>query len=252
MDILNSQPTKTKQAREQIVGVEYGNDLQRVIFSELGTLADPNTEDVFFRKFIDKELMQYEMGGKEPVGRGPIVILIDESGSMSGARNELARAICVAMVQIARKENRKISVIGFNARITTIHSFHSGICQLGIRGNDCEQIDYGNAITDLATRFAGGGTKFDPAIKKALDSGVEEDRADLIMLTDGCANIDVNVLSRLDKAKENGLRVFSILFNSHLTESIKKLSTQVISLKEMTIEAAEEGCANIMHEAKKK
>jgi hypothetical protein len=46
-------------------------------------LADPDLEDLFYLRFAERGLMQYDMVGYEPQGQGPIIIAIDESGSMT-------------------------------------------------------------------------------------------------------------------------------------------------------------------------
>jgi uncharacterized protein with von Willebrand factor type A (vWA) domain len=68
--------------QDEIVDITLGDDLRRVVSSELALLSDPETEDLFYAEYIAAELPIYTMVGEEHAGRGPIVLVVDESGSM--------------------------------------------------------------------------------------------------------------------------------------------------------------------------
>ena len=47
---------------------------------EVALLGDPDLEDLFYLKFAERRLLQYELEGRESEGRGPIILALDESG----------------------------------------------------------------------------------------------------------------------------------------------------------------------------
>jgi uncharacterized protein with von Willebrand factor type A (vWA) domain len=82
-------------------------------------LADPDLEDLFYLRFAERGLMQYDLIGHEPEGQGPIIIAIDESGSMTtdygGMTGEVwSKAVMLALLSIARLQKRDLAVIHFS------------------------------------------------------------------------------------------------------------------------------------------
>ena len=51
---------------------------------------------------------------KSPVGKGPIIITIDESGSMQGEKAHTAKALALALAWIARQQNRWCALIAYS------------------------------------------------------------------------------------------------------------------------------------------
>jgi hypothetical protein len=72
-----------------------------VTASEFSLLSDIDTELEFLRKFAEGELEMDEMSATEAEAKGPIVVVLDESGSMSGERIAHAKAIgqCIRFLQ---------------------------------------------------------------------------------------------------------------------------------------------------------
>jgi uncharacterized protein with von Willebrand factor type A (vWA) domain len=63
--------------------------------------------------------MQYDLIGHETEGQGPIIIAIDESGSMTtdygGMTGEVwSKAVMLALLSIARLQKRDLAVIHFS------------------------------------------------------------------------------------------------------------------------------------------
>ncbi len=176
--------------RGQRVGIEYGNNLNKVLSSEFALLADEDTEILFYKKYIEKKLKQYK--DKEEVfeGRGHVIFMVDESGSTEGDRAVWAKALGVAMMDIAVKDHRNFAFIPFDVRVGNVHhvSYH----------NYSEDI-----VLQIANTFLGGGTDFTEPIRLATQL-LDEDRynnADLIFITDGHATIASDVLEKFNEAK---------------------------------------------------
>jgi uncharacterized protein with von Willebrand factor type A (vWA) domain len=204
-------PRVKAAAYEEIVDVERGGDVARLLPSTLALLDDPDLEWIALRDIAERSALQYRLEGTEPQGRGPICVLADASGSMSGPPMELACALTIAAVQTALRERRPITVMAFDTRILDrIHFDAHG---------HVSAPDHGAGLTVAAAvmRIAGwraiGGTSFDCAFTAALDAGVEQDRADLVFITDGYCGASPQIMDRLTAAKARGLRVFGMCVN---------------------------------------
>ena len=120
-----------------IVGFEYSNDISRVLPSEVGLLNDPDLENLFCFKFVEKQLLSYrysqnvastyeEIRQKEiEVSKskdltGPIIICVDTSGSMQGTPEQTAKITAFAIAKAAIKQHRKCFLISFSTGIETL------------------------------------------------------------------------------------------------------------------------------------
>jgi uncharacterized protein with von Willebrand factor type A (vWA) domain len=126
---------KADEATDDIVGIHPNDDLNRLLPNEALFLAHPDLEVVFYKHLIDKRLMNYRMQGKfrslskvtttqaatreVDIEKGPFIICIDASGSMSGFPEQCAKAVAYALMQIALAENRECYVIIFSTQLIT-------------------------------------------------------------------------------------------------------------------------------------
>jgi uncharacterized protein with von Willebrand factor type A (vWA) domain len=200
---LQKQKTKVIHPPDEIVGITQGDDLARVLPSETLLLDDPVTEPLFYQKFIERELMQYDMIGHEQQARGPIICCVDLSGSMDGlhinprrlrkisqdqsaeaaaeymrksyTKEVWAKAVLLALLAIAQRQHRDFAVVYFSSygEIKT-YTFPKAAATTA-------------QLLDLATFFYGGGTTFDgwmiEALKIAERGPFQE--ADVITISDG-------------------------------------------------------------------
>lgn len=107
------QRRKTTHGLDDMVGVVLDGDLGRLLPQELAKLAIPEFEDDTLRRLVEKQVMCREYRATEPVGKGPIVIVVDESGSMEGEKIHTAKALALAMAWIARQQRRWCALIAF-------------------------------------------------------------------------------------------------------------------------------------------
>jgi uncharacterized protein with von Willebrand factor type A (vWA) domain len=201
--------TLTRAAPVQISGLALGDDLTALVPTEAVWLTDADTEREFYRRYAEHELLvrTYEMKG-EP-SRGPVVVLIDESSSMDGERELMAKAIGLAIISIARFDGRNAALIEFSShgQQRTTH-FEPGEANL-------------EGVVGLLTHFYGGGTDFDAPILAALkltgtgsirdQSGDERYRqADVIIISDGEAPLEAMTIELIKRHREDGVRLFAI------------------------------------------
>jgi uncharacterized protein with von Willebrand factor type A (vWA) domain len=105
---------RSKNGFEEVVGLESGGDISRLIPSELMRLGIPELELDFLRRFAERQCLCREFESTEKVGLGPIVIVVDESGSLVGSKNESAKAIALTLASIARKQGRWCGLVAFS------------------------------------------------------------------------------------------------------------------------------------------
>lgn len=200
-------PAPIPMGPSEVRGLELGRELSRVLAAELSWLADPDTEYVFWHRYLTGQLMQLELDqelirAKDPSrvpvgqGRGPIVLLLDTSGSMRGEPELLSKAVALAVLRLALTQKRRCLLVAFGAGRQ-------------LRTADlCDNTD--PALADLlGGRFAGGT---DPlkAIDAALELGAEN--ADLFMVSDGHFVVQEALMGRLAEAEQGrGMRCFGLL-----------------------------------------
>lgn len=223
---LRKQAEKADYERQELQGVEFGNDLMKLTPSERILLANGDgglLEGLFFKKFINRALMQYKITGKDTKARGPIVVPVDCSGSMHGAPDTWSKALALAMYMIARKQKRDFAFFLFNTQV---------VKRIFISKNDTDPV----GLTELLTHGAGGGTSFQVPLDESMqliEDSKEFKKADIVFITDGDCSTSTKWLKRFNKwREEKGVNVCTLFVNTWGgdTREIKKFSNDVVNL----------------------
>ncbi len=190
-----------RHLRDELHSVTQGDDLGRVLPAELANLRSPMRRLDFGRRLLEHQLLQYEVRPVPRYQMGPIVALLDASGSMSGEPLEWAAAVGLAFADTARRQKRDFAACYFDTRVLQEFRFPKGKLTP-------------QEILGFATQGAGGGTSYDAALGWGL--GVLQEQtfrtADLVLITDGECDVDAGTLAALAHLRRTqGLRVFSIL-----------------------------------------
>lgn len=224
------QARKMTHGVDEIHDISQGNDINRVLPVELAALADPDTELLFYKRFIEKQLMQYELRGQEKVARGAIICLIDNSGSMTGDREMWAKAVGLALLDVAHKQGRDFYGIHFSSAYDDLQEFHF------VKG-DTSDI---NQVLDFAEYFIGGGTDFEKPLSRAVEvleaqfSDENAQKGDIIMITDGESRVSDEWLARFDNSKEAiGFRLYGLLIGSY-GQLLKEMSDTFLTIGDLT------------------
>lgn len=219
---------RSVHAREEVVDLERGADLGRVLPAQLARLRHPALRALALRDLVERQAIQYRLEGSEPLERGPIVVLLDESGSMGGDPHDWARAVGIACLGVASKERRPATVVGFDGGIRSIvHLDADGVAwsyshryRTDRTPVACEPTrlgDVGDAVLFVAAQGCPGGTDYAPAFRLALAGlprGVADERADLVLVTDGAAELDEDLRAAVERLRaEKGLRVRALTLN---------------------------------------
>lgn len=170
-------------ASTEIHGITYSDDLSKLTVGEYLNFASPELETLFWLRFARKELVTYDVRGTEKQGQGPIICVVDESGSMmtqdvaGGSREAWSKALCLAMLEQARHRNRDFIYIGFSS------SGQQHTIRFPKAANNLE-----NVLT-MTEHFWGGGTSYDKPLRMAMDIVMEYDanslpKPDIVFMTD--------------------------------------------------------------------
>lgn len=171
------QESKVRYGRSEIHGVTVGRDIEHVLPEALVKLAHPLLKRTFQVDLLEGRVPQYDLRGKEKEGRGPIVLLIDTSGSMAGGREIWAKAVAIALLSIAKKQRRSFMAITFDVK-----------CQVLDIGKDEDVNSWHRKLVQWLLLGSNGGTSFEVPIKLGMDSIEREAgllRADMVIITDG-------------------------------------------------------------------
>lgn len=229
--------TRVAHTPAEVASIVVGNDLPRLLPSQLALLADPALEDQFYARYAESALLQYELTGTERAGRGPIILAEDESGSMSAnlgdaTRHQWAKAVGLTLAAIARKEKRDFAWVHFAAKgqIQTVrHPWKAA-----------KPAD----LLFSATHNFGGGTHYDEWMSTAynLVTLADYDKADVILLTDGLATPTPGTLDNFRRRREErGMRCYAVMLGpeaGHGNALLHQLADAVFPLSDLTGEGA--------------
>ncbi len=182
------QRQKVHHGYDDMVDVVVDGDISRLLPHELALLATEETELDAMRRLVERQSMCREYRGVEKVGKGPIVVCVDESGSMYGDPVCQAKAFALAMAWVARHQRRWIMLSGFSGGTTGNH--------IAMPPGKWDQ----SALLDWLGHFFGGGTSHHviceelPHLWTQLTSkGMPAGKTDLIVISDGIIHIPPGV-----------------------------------------------------------
>jgi len=188
---------RTKHGADEIIDIELGGELARALPSELAKMNHPLLRLDFLRSLLERQLLQYELAGNEVLGRGPIVVLLDKSGSMEGARNIWASALALALLDHAHRDHRMFALLGFDNAVK-----YEALVKPG------EQLPSEGLFIDC-----GGGTEIAAAVSRGLEIIRNHpgalNKADLVLITDGRDTAD-NAPELRKEAARLGVSIFGL------------------------------------------
>ena len=110
----SKQRLKQNHGLDDVIGVEPGGEVGRLLPIELARLALPELELDALRRIAEREALCREHHAVEPVGKGPVVVALDESGSMEGAKIHTAKALALALAWVARYQRRWCALVAYS------------------------------------------------------------------------------------------------------------------------------------------
>ena len=224
-----------ERTNDEVFEVGVGAELSRLLPHELLSLQHPVLRQDFIRRFVDNELLQYDLRGVEAQGKGPLIVCLDGSSSMQGDKEVWAKALTLTLLEIARRERRRFRAICFSSADASLYSV-----DLNTRVRYEADMD---KVLELAEYFPGGGTDFEKPLDAALDCIKESrfQRGDIVFITDGECRVHTDWAERFATEKNAlGFSLFSILIDIGTSSlgSLKPFSDKITTVSQLTSKEA--------------
>ena len=226
-----------ERSSEEVLEVERGDSIHRLLPHEMLTLHHPILRKDFQRRFLDQELLQYSLRGVEEKGKGPMVVCLDGSSSMAGDKEIWSKAVTLTLLEIARRQRRLFRSICFSSEETPLQ-----VLDMNPRGRyDVEM----KTVMDLAEYFPGGGTDFQRPLDAALEclKQTKYKKGDIIFITDGECQVSPEWAEQFRKEKDKlGFSLFSILIDVGPSSlgTLKEFSDRITTIKQLTGDEAKD------------
>lgn len=219
--------------RDEVHSIETSGDLSRALPSEIAGAfgsKNPLRRRDFYRRLSERSVLSHSLRTDKPVGRGPIVAMIDSSFSMSGEPIEWASAVALALAHAASGGPagcgaRRVHAMFFNAKIVLEVELAPG-------EKDARK------FLALGTVDASGGTEYVPPITRALEivaGGAGESTADLLLVTDGLCELPEDFAARLAAEKATkGFKLVSVLVGENAAAgSLEPFSDRIVPASDL-------------------
>lgn len=170
--------SKVKPGVGEVHGIGLGGlpDLARLLPSELVALRRRHLRLHLLARLLQARALVYEMQGREPQQRGPVVVLLDESSSMREYGKDIwSKAVALALLSTATKQKRAWHLVAFNGGITR---------EVTIPAGKATAADIQRALDHRCS----GGTDFNAPVLRAVEiiqQSPTMKQADVVMITDG-------------------------------------------------------------------
>ena len=218
-EAINQASKKVSPKGCAIVDVEMGNNLKKITTTERMKLSNHSTKLDFYNRYVQKGLMQYYSEETE-LDRGPMVIAVDISGSMSGIRLEWAKAVAYCLLNVAIEQKRDCRIICFDTQVKLLKDYESK-----------KKIKF-DEVLDFLTVSAGGGTSFNVALNSAMKS-INDSRykhADIVFITDGSDSVSKTTSEKFIKTKEQKKFKMQTIFLASGGDQLRRISDNVLDL----------------------
>jgi uncharacterized protein with von Willebrand factor type A (vWA) domain len=170
---------------ETPVAITQGRDIRNVLPQDMGLLLGNQEEfNVFAAKYNNSELLQRQLKAETKAGKGPMIVCLDESGSMHGDKTTWALSITIAMYLQCLKDRRQFALVKF-ASSSKLWDLPKSVTRI--------DIDFLKSIERHG--FLGGGTNFQSAwddATKFIRSNPSWKQADIVFVTDGMGNYNAD------------------------------------------------------------
>lgn len=218
-------------SKEEIVGICLGKDLENTLPSELALLSDSETSVLFDLKYIENRLMCFDLVGMQSStetksvqtermtqledGKGPLVICVDTSGSMYGEPESVAKAITLALVSQAKRDERACYLINFSTGIETLD--FSGTSSM-------------KTLLEFLRKSFHGGTDVAPALHHGIQI-MEQQRyedADMLVVSDFVmSDLPDDLTSGISTLQNRGNSFYSLCIgDAFMTNRLKHVFDQ--------------------------
>lgn len=226
---LSKWKNKIKKEPSEVYDVCQGDDLTYILPNELLLLTEPETKTLFYKRYVEKQLLQYDLEAKERSGKGAIICCIDNSGSMAGDREIWSKAVSLALLEIAVKEKRDFYVIHFGDRDDPLK-------EIFISKTEKDARQRLQKVIEIASYFLGGGTDFEKPLTRALqviNENKDLKKADIVFISDGDCEVSKEFEIEFRKTKkEMDFKMVSVIIAGR-SDTLDKLSNQCVQVADI-------------------
>ena len=226
----------TPRAMMEAGGIERSDSISRMLPAESALLGHPKLKMLWHAKRAEHLLMSYRYSGlmidnaqhtpqsiaepsiqnRSPAdGAGPIIICLDTSGSMQGEPEQIAKAICLEVIRIARVEKRACQILSFGSQDELIeYELSSGSEGLA------------NLLEFIQHSFHGGTDLCEPLLLALKKQQLQQWRnADILLLSDGRFPVQEDLFENINRLKkQQGLRIHGVLLGNWRGGAMEALS----------------------------
>jgi len=202
----SKQRMKAVHGFDDVVGVELAGDLARVLPHELAKLDVEELELDMLRRLAERQALCRDFAAVEPVGKGPIIVTLDESGSMRD-KIENAKGLALSLAWIARQQKRWCAIVAYSG--------DSGERVIALPPGRWDEA----AVCEWLQEFIGGGSDIDVPIAELprmyADLKPPAGATDVIMITDAICKLPAALVAKFNAWKlAVRARVLSLILES--------------------------------------
>ena len=221
--------------------VTQGHDLGHLLPSELLGL-NPDHRMVhldFLRRFVEGRLLQYDL--RAPAHRGPLVVCVDGSGSMTGSKEIWAKAVALTLMEIARREKRRCLALVFSdgPQLFEVEMLTKG------RGTSSRLRVRDESVLAFAEHFPGGGTQFESPLRRAAQAVTEGTyrNGDIVFITDGQASVSPELVRDIETGrKRHRFKIWGLIVDQqdHSSDELRKVVDELRNVSDLTGDALQD------------
>ena len=182
---------KHSSSYSDIVGAVMSDQVTKAYPSEIALAATEAGRALFALKYSERTLLtkDYEAKSKE-LARGPVVMYVDISGSMSGESELWSKAIAYVIAEECARDNRELQVHLFDTCVDKSIAIKPG------------SSDFSDLLRFILEWFTHGGTSFDQVMKHAYARADIDPKADVLLITDGECEVTDAVVRKFNTFKD--------------------------------------------------
>lgn len=224
---------RSTRVPSEMTGIERSGEFARMLPSEAALLKHPTLRLLWQARWAERALMTYRVEGTEielieedsesmeEVGeqvrrnKGPIVALVDTSGSMMGTPEIEAKALVLAAIRLAREQNRDCLLYAFSGP--------KEVLELNLSLRDPREAD--PLLKFLGLSFH-GGTDITEPLRRTLQRLKEDTwrNADVLIVSDGeWGPLRQEVRDQVSEAKKGGTRFHGIRVSQRAGEGLRSI-----------------------------
>ena len=203
----------------ETTGIERSGDIARMLSCEATMLVLPEMRYLWHARRAERALVTYRLEGtgfekvlverecttqikrnRPRPERGPIIAIIDTSGSMHGIPERVAKALVLEVLRTAHAENRECYLYSY-----------SGPGQIKEHRLELSQDGIGNLLDFLGLSFHGGNDEagvLARVIKRLQESDWK--KADVVFVSDGEWPAPTSLIGSVEMEKDNGTRFHGV------------------------------------------